>query len=403
MSQEKTTLWSRDFIVIWVATLFISIAYFVLITTLTVYVIDEFHASESQAGLAAGIYIIGTLFARLVLGKYIDMLGRKKLLYYGLLFFLLSMILYFFIDYLILFHILRFVHGAAYGVAHTVLATIINDIIPDKRRGEGTGYYLLSFTLGTAIGPFLGGIILEHSDHSLVFMVCTVFSIVSFIICLFLKIPETKELINSESINGFRWKDFFEKSAVPISIIAAIIGFCYSGILTFMTSYSNIIHLSTAGSLFFIVSSIFTIITRPFTGRLFDVKGHNIVLYPSLIIFIIGFVILSQANHGFTLLIAGAFVGISYGTIIPCAQAIAINESPKLHVGLATSTYLVLINAGIGIGPFLQGFIIELLDYRGLYLILAFIAFIGLLLYYLIHGKQHSKKMGYPHSVTNNY
>ena len=279
MSQEKNALWSRDFIVIWIATLFISIAYFVLITTLTIYVIDKFNASESQAGLAAGIYIIGTLVARLVIGKYIDVFGRKKLLYYGLLFFLISMVLYFFINNLTLFLIIRFIHGVTYGVAHTVLATIINDIIPNESRGEGTGYYLLSFALGTAIGPFLGSFILEQANHTMIFIVCTVFSFVSLIICLFLKVREAN--VNNEQAEtktGFNLRHFFEKRAVPISIIAAIIGFCYSGIITFMNSYTHEIHLNTAGSLFFIVSSIFTIITRPFTGRLFDVKGDNIVI-----------------------------------------------------------------------------------------------------------------------------
>ncbi len=35
-----------------------------------------------------------------------------------------------------------------------VLITIIAQILPATRRGEGIGYYSMSSTLGTAIGPF---------------------------------------------------------------------------------------------------------------------------------------------------------------------------------------------------------------------------------------------------------
>lgn len=41
-----------------------------------------------------------------------------------------------------------------YGMASTVIATTVASIVPESRRGEGIGYFTLSITLGSAIGPF---------------------------------------------------------------------------------------------------------------------------------------------------------------------------------------------------------------------------------------------------------
>ena len=44
---------------------------------------------------------------------------------------------------------------------------------------------------------------------------------------------------------------------------------------------------------------------RPFTGRLYDRKGPNAVIYPSLIFFAAGLFLLSTMSSVITLLIAG--------------------------------------------------------------------------------------------------
>ena len=79
-------------------------------------------------------------------------------------------------------------------------------------------------------------------------------------------------------MKGFKLKDFFEIKAVPIFIIIAIMGFAYSGILSFMTAYAKEIDLMEAASFFFIVYAVFILISRPFTGRLLDKKGDNTVI-----------------------------------------------------------------------------------------------------------------------------
>ncbi len=385
---NKSILWTKDFIIISSTTFFVALTFYLLMTTLAVYTIDQFGASQSQAGIVSGIFVIGSLISRLLAGKYMELIGRKKLLYGSLVLFLIATLLYFPVENLMLLIVVRFIHGVAFGISTTVLATVVTDIIPSERRGEGIGYYSLSPTMATAIGPFLGLFITQHADFNMMFIVCTFFSVSSIVMVSFSHIPEariTREQI--EAIKGFNFKDFFGKDAVPISIIMLLMGIAYSGILSFLNSYAIGISLISAASFFFIVYAVFILISRPFTGRLLDIKGDNIVMYPALLLFALSLVLLSITTSGFILLVSGALVGLGFGTIMSCAQAIAVKESPKHQIGLATSTFFLCMDLGMGTGPFLIGMIIPIVGFRGMYMTLAGGVSLSIFLYYFVHGK----------------
>ena len=135
---SKSCLWTEDFIIILLVAFFIALNFYILMTTLAVYVVEQFGASQSEAGLAAGIFIIASLFSRLQTGRYIEVIGRRKLLYAGLLLFLIATLLYFSANSLGLLLAVRFIHGVAFGIATTTAATAAMDLIPDERKGEGT-------------------------------------------------------------------------------------------------------------------------------------------------------------------------------------------------------------------------------------------------------------------------
>ncbi len=395
MDTSDSKLWTKDFIIISAANFFVGLTFYLLMTNITVYAIEEFNASQSKAGLASSIFIIGALFFRLFAGKYIESIGRNRLLFGGLSLFLISVLSYFPVENLNLLLFVRFIHGAAYGVCTTAMATAVMDIIPRKRLGEGTSYYSMSATLGTAIGPFVGVLISQHAGFTMVFAACTIFSLTSIIISLFSHIPEAR--VNKkqlEDMKGFQFKDFLEVKAIPISIIIACMGFLYSGVMSFLTSYTMEINLIGAASFFFLIYAVFILISRPFTGRLFDIKGANPVIYPALITFALGLLLLSQTRHSFTLLMAGGIIGLGYGTMVSCCQAIAIKESPRHRIGLATSTFFICLDGGVGIGPFMLGYMIPIVGFRGMYMALAALVLACVFLYYILHGNKESRKQG---------
>jgi len=357
--------------------------------TITIFATEKFHASPSEAGLASGIFVIGLLISRIFSGRYIDQIGWKKTLYIGFILFLITTCLYVLVNSMGFLLIIRFLNGAAMGIASTATGTIVAKIIPNERRGEGTGYYALSLTVAASIGPFLGMFITQHATFYMNFIVCIIFLAFSFIAVFFIKIPKlefTKEQLKKKK--GLSLHNFFEVKAIPISIIACIIALGYSSILTFITTYAKEINLVYVSSFFFIVYAVFVLVSRPFTGRWFDEKGENFVMYPAILLFAMALFLLSQTHNGFSLLLSGALLGLGYGTTSSSVQAIAVKVSPKHRVGLATSTNFIFQDLGVGIGPFLLGYFVPLIGYRGLYMMMAVVVLVCLFLYYLLHGRK---------------
>ncbi len=385
---NKNKLWTKNFIIVTLTNFFIALNYYLLIVIMAVYAMDTFGSSPSEAGLASSIFIIGTLVARFFAGKWIERIGRRRMLVAGTILSLAITLLYFGINNIWFLFIIRFLHGSTYGIAATATGTIIANIIPQNRQGEGIGYYMLSMTLAIAIGPFIGMFLIQHGSYGMIFVACAIFAVLSIANSFVLSVPEIK-LTNeqAEEMKGFKWSNFFEYKALPISIVCAVIFFCYSSILSFLTPYVKEIHLVDAASYFFIVYATIIVASRPFTGRLLDSKGENIVMYPAFLVFMVGMIILSYTHQGRTLLLAGAFLGFGYGVIQSCGQAIAVKVTPQHRFGLAISTFCVLADVSVGIGPFILGLIIPFIGYRGIYFGMAIIAFACTFLYYLLYGK----------------
>jgi MFS family permease len=403
---QNSRLWTKDFFMISLSNFLLFISFYTLMVTLAVYSIEKFHASQSEAGLASSIFVLGAVLVRPIAGKMIDGVGKKRLLLFGLGLFLVMMLLYFPVNSLPLLMLIRFIHGFAFGIGTTATGTIAADIIPASRRGEGMGYFATSMNLAMAVGPFLGLVIIQYFDHTMIFIVTTVLSVVAIVATLFLNIPIVKQVKTyTPKKKGIKLSDYFEKSTIPIAGLIAIFGFVYSSILSFLSTYAAEIDLVDAASFFFMMYAVFLLVTRPFTGKLFDLKGENAVIYPAILLFVIGLIILSQVQHGISLLIAGAVIGIGFGTLQSSAQTIAVNLAKRNRIGLATSTFFVFYDFGIGVGPFILGFILPFIGFRNLYVGMAVIALIGLFVYYLVHGKkaaayQSSLKQFQPYQVT---
>lgn len=390
---DRSKLWTKDFCVVSLTNFFLYFIHYLLIACITVFTAEKFHASASMGGLAAGIFIIGMLFGRLYSGKYIEKLGRKKMLCIGIVFSLITILLYFAVTNLSLLLLIRFLHGIGFGIASTATGTIVANVIPDERRGEGTGYYALSTTLASAIGPFLGIFINQHYGFRTNFIICTVLIVISFFISMMLRVPKAAvNHVHANHVKGFKLSNFFEPKALPISVVSILIGVTYSSILSFLNTYAQQIHLVDVASFFFIVYAIATLVSRPFTGRLFDKKGENIVVYPALILFAIGFLVISQAHHGSMLLLSAVLIGVGYGSFIPSAQAIAVKVAPRERMGLATSTFFMFADFGAGFGPFIIGFLIPSLGFSNLYIVMAVIVLADMILYHFLHGRKKSNR-----------
>ncbi|HWR39660.1 MAG TPA: MFS transporter [Patescibacteria group bacterium] len=386
---HNSNLWTKDFLIDSVTNCFLYLSYYLLILTITLYAADQFQASPSEAGLASGIFILGALFARIFAGRSIERVGRKKTLYFGLSFFLLTTLAYFIVNSLPLLLCIRFLNGVGFGVSSTATGTIAASIIPHERRGEGTSYYALSMTFASAVGPFLGMLLSQQGHFQLIFALCAALIGVSFTAAFFLSVPEVALTPEQQArMKEYKLSSFLEARAIPIAFISALTGFAFSGILCFLSAYTREINLVGAGSFFFIVYAAAVLISRPFTGRIFDRRGEDMVMYPAFLLLALGLLILSLADTGPLLLLAGVCAGLGFGTFMSSAQAISVKVSPRHRMGLATSTFFIFLDAGVGVGPFLLGFLIPATGFRGLYASMAAVVMLCIVFYYFLHSRK---------------
>ncbi|MBB4824675.1 MFS family permease [Sporosarcina luteola] len=388
---EKQSLWTKDFIIISIINFFIMMVMYLLMVTIAPYAVEEFGASTGTAGLVSGIFIIGTLIARIGSGNLIAKIGSKKLLFIGLVVFLIGTGLYFGAVSLPLLLATRLIHGIGLGFASTATGTMVAKIIPPTRRGEGIGYFSMSTVLSTAIGPFLGIFMSQHYPFQVLFWICLALSIVNMLMFFFVREEEVAPMSNH--VKEKRHSQFIEKRALPISIITLFVGLSYSGVLSFLSFYAKEINVVKAASFFFLVYAFVVLLSRPFSGKLLDEKGAKFIVYPALILFAGGLLLLSQAHNGFMLLVAGAIIGLGFGNFQSCAQAIALKGIEIDRIGVATSTFYIFLDCGFGFGPYLLGQLIPHTGYSGMYVTLTAVVLLSLFVFVLLFGKRRKGTM----------
>ena len=389
---QKEKLFNTGFITITTINFIVFLIYYCFVVITAKFATSELGANPAQAGFAAGIYIIGTLIARLYIGKKLELIGRKQMLRFGAIIYLATTIAYLISTNIIILDTVRFLNGFAYGTISTAANAIVTAYIPKSRNGEGINYYGLSTSLAAAIGPFIGILLLPIVGFKSVIILAIVLSVLVTVACYLFPVQnieltdDHKKLLNSWSLNTF-----IEYKVLFISIVAFLIGLSYSSVLGFLSIYADNLGLSTAGAFFFVVYALIITLTRPFAGQIFDAKGENAVMYPSFIFLAIGLLTLSYTTTSFMLLLSGALIGLGYGTFMSNGQAVCLKLVEPSKVSIALSTYFIGLDLGLGFGPYALGTVHSFLSYSGIYVLCAVLTVAVAILYAIFYKGKDAK------------
>ena len=390
MHTEK--LWSKNYILSMLSALFSSMVMNMTVTTLTLYAINTYHIGTSAGGFLAGIMLVGGAFGRTITGRYMGSHPRKVILFVTTFSFIISL-LYIPSTGLVTFFIIRFLHGFMYGSVHNSISTIVVSFIPPKRIGEGLSFFSLSFPVSTAVGPFIGMMLIENFSYRTMFVAASISSGITLILVLMLNIKDniaTQSPIKKEetkSVSSF-FSSFIDVKLLPLSLVVALASMCYSGVTTFIDPYLKSIDLPKTAPLFFITYACLILIFRPPVGKLLDRKGENFVLTPAIIFFSLGLTILSFATTQTVVLANAIPLALGFGNILTTGNAIAVKMATSGNVGRATSTYYVCTDIALGVGPLLLGIIATSGGFETMYRVAAGILILVLVLYYIIHGRK---------------
>lgn len=384
LSTDK--IWTRDFVLICVANFFIFLGFQMTLPTIPLFV-THLGGSERLIGVVVGIFTFSALLLRPLAGKLLESKGRRFVFLVGLIIYVISVGSFGFMGSMVFLFAMRIVQGAGWGFSSTASGTIATDLIPAKRRGEGMGYYSLSGNLALAMGPSLGLLLVGAVSFKVLFLISAGLGLAAFLIATALRYTEVEKGAVKTTTIKF---DFYEKTALPPSILLLFITVTFGGIATFLPLYAAQKGVSGI-QWYFLIYALSLMSTRLFAGKLYDKHGHKFVFIPSVFLMIIAMLLLAWLPSNTVLYIAAICYGFGFGSVSPALQAWSMEKAARNRKGMANATFFSFFDLGVGIGAIVFGQIAYMYGYASIYWTAAGSVFLSLLFYLYILTKEHKQ------------
>lgn len=348
-----------------------------------------FHTSTAIAGLATGIIVIGCLVGRFFTGSIVHSAGYRRVLAAGALLYLATNVSYFFVDSLPLVFLVRFVSGLAIGIIGTATGTIVAVAVPSQFHGRGIAYFSMSTALSLCVGPFVGIALLSKIGYEGIFTVSTALSVLSLLLIPLVRVQAQRRTDHHK----LSLSDFIEPKLVPFSLMVCVVCLAWGNIQAFLADYAAENDVLGPASSFFLIYAAAILLTRPFTGKIYDAHGAPVVLYPSLALLAAGLMLLWAWPSTVGVLLAAVLAGLGFGNFQSVAQVSAIAMVKRERYAQATSTFYVFWDLGLGLAPYLSGYVIPFSGYAGLYGLNSIVV-VGTIVWYflLVRSMRHVKR-----------
>ena len=158
-------LWNSNYIKVMTANFTLFFAFYLLTPLLPLYLSEHFSATKDVIGLVLSGYSVTALLFRPFSGYFVDSFPRKRVLMICFALFAVFFAGYLAASTLLLFTIVRTLHGGPFGAVTVANSTVAIDVLPSSRRNEGIGYYGLGNNLGMALGPIVGIALYRWSNN----------------------------------------------------------------------------------------------------------------------------------------------------------------------------------------------------------------------------------------------
>ncbi|MEK4424681.1 MFS transporter [Solibacillus sp. FSL K6-1523] len=390
--EESTQIWTTRFISLFLVNITVFFVFYGLVTTLPLYAIGVLHQTDKEAGLLISSFLLSAIIIRPFSGKLLDVFGKKKLLVLSLVGYFVCTVLYLFIDPFGLLLGLRFIQGIFFSIITTAVSSLAADIVPKNRKGTGLGYFAMSTNLAVVIGPFFGLLIIQYSSFDLLFIVMSICVLVGGLLATSIHTDDLPKPANKVRLT-FTISDLLERQALPVAAIASLVAFAYASVLSFLSVYAQQKDLIEVASFFYVVFAASMLITRPYTGKLYDTKGPQYVIIPGIITFAIGLVMLAFVSGPVWFLGSAIFIGFGYGAITTSLLALAMQSTAHNRSGYATATYFTMFDIGIALGSYILGIVAVNAGYSAVYLTGAGVVIVVFIVYLLRLAKIKAKKV----------
>ena len=363
--EMKERLWTRNFILALVITIGVNLACNLLLSTISIYA-KQITSTDAYAGVMTGAFTLAALFIRIVAGKMLDKIGRRKVLMFGVGITVLSTVVYLLTNNIYIIIFLRVMQGVGFGISSTAIATIVTDVTPESRMLEGIGYSGVGITITTAIGPSIAlALVGENYDKFNVLFIVTA-AVALFTILLSFKLSY-KEVVSKKEEGTCDGEGISISKIIIPSIVLFIAGI--------ELGFSNI-------GLFFTINAMGILASRLFINQIVNKLGTNVVVSSGVLIFAASIFGIAVTKTYIMLIIMGFLCGVMVGSLLPIVNLLILDSASKSSRGMANAIYYALIDGGYGIGSIMWGQVVVACGYRWIYayssisLVVAFLIFV---------------------------
>jgi predicted MFS family arabinose efflux permease len=355
-------LWNKNYCKVMTANFSLFFAFYVLTPLLPLYLSEHFGATKDVIGLVLSGYTITALVFRPFSGYFVDSFPRKTVLMVCFSAFSIFFAGYLAASTLLLFTIVRTLHGGPFGGLTVANSTAAIDVLPSSRRTEGIGYYGLSNNLAMAVAPTIGIWIYQLTDSfEFLFWLALIVACGGWIVDATVVFPE-KEIVRNKSKLSF--DRFFLVRGWLLGLNMVAFGFSFGVLSNYLAIYGKEVMGITGGTgTYFMLCSIGLIASRLQGGKALRQGRLTRNAGEGMVISLIGYTLFILVPGWIGYYGSALLIGLGNGHMWPAFQNMTINVARSNQRGTANSTILISWDIGMGLGILLGGIISELLSY----------------------------------------
>jgi len=331
-------------------------------------------AGPEAIGFAVGISTVTGIFFKLPAGALSDVIGRKKTMLIGLVFFAFMPFAYLFVKDYSLLIIVRFFHGLATAIYGPVAMAVVADIA-GKNKGEMLSWFSSVTIIGNLLGAPLGGFILHRSpgaagpsmiDFQYAYFASGAAGVLSLILAISVLRGDKSAERNSSLRETFLKFVSGIKEVVSdrrIAVTSAMEGMqnmTVGALEAFLPVYA----IKVAGlnefqaGILWGVQVVTTILSKPVMGKTSDRYGRKALITIGLVICAISFGLIPVFRDFYLLMITAAFFGLGEAFVQSSGAAFVADLCKEKHFGTAMGTFGTIFDIGHAGGPILAGFLL---------------------------------------------
>jgi MFS family permease len=338
--------------------------------------------TEFQIGLAFGIYGLTQAILQVPFGMTSDRLGRKPVIYFGLLLFIIGSFIAGISEQIEGVIIGRAIQGS--GAISAVLTAFLSDLTSDKSRTKGMAIIGASIGLTFALSLVISPILNELIGVPGIFLLMGILAFIALgVVKFFIDEPLDKKKIDSESANDIKsiLKNFdlnrlnfgiFTLHASQISMFMAIPFYLINQGETPLNQHWSIYLPILVVSLIVIVPMII------FSEKKNKVK--EFFMFSIALLFVTQFLFIYCSNGIVGIVMALIFYFIGFNYLEASLPSLVSKLAPIQRRGLALGVYNTSQSLGIFVGGSLGGLIANFYGYQGTFLFCSLLIMIWFIL-----------------------